>query len=248
MPSPSAAGNTRDRVRARLRRAGSAGSPGDRTCSRRPGGAGARRQIEPRRSRGSASRSGSHPYWKQPRGPRSIRQISEPLVVTVAAIGTPRSIGRRSNVFDQLPLFATMPVKSVQRERGGPGRAVGLRRPRRRRRAGRRPSRCPCRTGRHPRPCLRSRTRTWSASSRLELAHQRGDAGDEGRRHRRAALDDVGRRAAGLRPADRDAGRHDVGLDPVVDRRAAAGEGGEVRASDRTGSCSARTTRRPRPR
>jgi hypothetical protein len=59
----------------------------------------------------SASRSGSHAYWKQPRGGRGIRHWSDPPVVTVAAIGAPRSFAPRVNVFDQLPLFATDPVK-----------------------------------------------------------------------------------------------------------------------------------------
>ena len=58
---------------------------------------------------------------------------------------------------------------------------------------------------------------------RVRLAHQQRDAGDERRRHARAAVDRCSRSVV---PASaeviRDAGRRDVGLDAAVERRAAA--------------------------
>src|SRR5262245_1163488 len=59
----------------------------------------------------SASRSGSHPYWKQPSGGRSMMHWREPSVVTVAAIGALRSPAPNVNVVDQLPLSSTVPGK-----------------------------------------------------------------------------------------------------------------------------------------
>ena len=111
MPSPSAAGNTRKvyvpACVGRMCRV----SWRPYVQSSPPAGQVLDAITNPDGPESSASRSGSHAYWKQPRGGRSIRHCSEPPVVTVAAIGAPRSSAPRVNVFDQLPLFATDPVK-----------------------------------------------------------------------------------------------------------------------------------------
>ena len=209
------------------------GSPAGRSCTRR------RRRtcsVAARTRRGrsaAASRSGVHSQSRQVSSNHGSTQTGDPSSVTVTAIGTPSAASSMREGLRPRPAgrhAAGEPL--VRRERGlarSPPAAVGH--------GGEAVDEAGAPVG------VRHRSAPTSSAVLviavftcagvhvgLPVEEERGEARDERRRHRRAVLHLVGVGRARRGGRDRHARRHDVGLDPAVDRGAAARERREVDA------------------